>query len=76
MIERVVYAPRRILSQPLPAIATGEPANLTIIDPEGAWMVRPDEFRSKSRNTPFKGWELTGRARGIVNRGFAVIKEV
>jgi dihydroorotase len=76
MIERVVYAPRRILSQPLPAIANGEPANLTIIDPEGSWTVRPDEFRSKSRNTPFKGWELTGRARGIVNRGFAVIKEV
>jgi len=75
MIARVVYAPRRILSQPLPAIATGEPANLTIIDPEGSWTVRPEEFRSKSRNTPFKGWELTGRARGIVNRGFAVIKE-
>jgi dihydroorotase len=75
MIERVVYAPRRILSQPLPAIANGEPANLTIIDPEGTWTVRPEEFRSKSRNTPFKGWELTGRARGIVNRGFAVIKE-
>jgi dihydroorotase len=75
-LERVVYAPRKVLSQPLPAVASGEPANLTIIDPQAAWTVRPEEFRSKSRNTPFKGWNLNGRARGIVNRGFAVIKEL
>jgi dihydroorotase len=75
MIDRAVYAPRRVLALPLPAIANGEIANLTIIDPEHTWTVQPDEFRSKSRNTPFKGWKLTGCARGIVNRGFAVIKE-
>lgn len=74
-LERVVYAPRQILSQPFPKIVNGELANLTIIDLQTTWTVRPEEFRSKSRNTPFKGWNLTGRARGIVNRGFAVIKE-
>lgn len=75
LIERVAYAPRRILSQSIPRIATGEPANLTIIDMDAVWTVQPQEFKSKSRNTPFKNWQLKGRARGIVNRGLAVIKE-
>jgi dihydroorotase len=75
LLERVVYAPRAILRQPLPRVATGEMANLTIIDPETMWTVNPAHFRSKSRNTPFKGWNLKGRPRGIVNKGFAVIAE-
>jgi dihydroorotase len=75
LLERTVYGPREILSQPLPLIAIGEPCNLTIIDPEANWTVEPDKFRSKSRNTPFKGWNLKGTARGMVNRGFAVIKD-
>lgn len=74
LLDRVVYAPREILSQPLPAIKSGEPANLTIIDPGHIWSVNPDEFKSLSRNTPFGGWELTGRARGVVHRGMALIQ--
>ncbi|RPH92961.1 dihydroorotase [candidate division KSB1 bacterium] len=74
LLQRVAYSPREILSQAVPAIASGQPANLTVIDPEQKWTVEPAEFLSKSRNTPFKNWPLTGRARGIVNRGFAIIK--
>ncbi|MBU0507492.1 dihydroorotase [bacterium] len=76
MLERVAYAPREILGIPLPKIATGEKADLTIIHPTVAWTVDPATFKSKSRNTPFKGWPLTGRARGIVSKGSAVIREV
>lgn len=72
-LGRVVYGPRKILSEAAPRVAVGESANLTIIDPAARWTVEPGLFRSKSRNTPFKGWELTGRAKGIVNRGFAVL---
>jgi len=75
LLERVVYAPRRVLSQPPPRIATGEPANLTLIDPQTTWSVDPSKFRSRSHNSPFKGWELRGRTRGIVNRGLAVITD-
>jgi dihydroorotase len=75
LLERTVYGPREILSQPMPKIAIGEPCNLTIIDPQASWTVEPDKFRSKSRNTPFKGWTLKGVARGMVNRGFAMIKD-
>jgi dihydroorotase len=75
LLERTVYAPRQILTLDIPAITTGNPANLTIIDPESVYKVDPSKFKSKSQNTPFGGWELKGRARGVVARGFALIKE-
>ncbi len=75
LLERSVYAPREILSQPVPQIATGEPANLTIIDPQAMWIVEPSAFRSKSRNSAFKGKTLRGIARGIINKGYVVVKE-
>jgi dihydroorotase len=35
---------------------------VTLIDPERRWRVAARLFRSKGRNTPFEGWEMTGRA--------------
>jgi dihydroorotase len=35
---------------------------VTVIDPNRVWTVDAKEFRSKGRNTPFNGWEVTGRA--------------
>jgi len=37
-------------------------ADLTIIDPAKRWKIDPSRFKSKSRNCPFAGWEVTGRA--------------
>lgn len=35
--------------------------DLVILGLDDAWTIRADEFRSKARNTPFDGWEVTGR---------------
>ena len=43
-------------------ITPGNPADLTLIDPESRFTIDPDTFLSKGRNTPFKGWEVTGEA--------------
>ncbi len=42
-------------------VAVGEPANLTVFDPDRTWSVAPAQLASKSRNTPFVGMELRGR---------------
>ena len=50
-------------------ITQGEPANLTVFDPDAAWQVVPAELASKSRNTPFVDRELRGRVRHTILRG-------
>ena len=44
------------------SLKPGSCADVTVIDPELRWTYRNSESRSKSRNTPFDGWEFTGRA--------------
>jgi dihydroorotase len=54
-------------------IAEGAPANLCVIDPAAAWVVEPEKLASRSRNTPYAGRKLTGRARHTILRGEPVV---
>jgi dihydroorotase len=47
----------------------GSEANITVFDPEAVWTVDPGSFKSKSRNTPWAGRTLTGRATAVVVKG-------
>lgn len=69
LVRAMSVAPARILGVPGGSLATGAPADVTVIDPEVAWTVDPDRFYSKSRNTPFGGWNLTGQARATIVGG-------
>ncbi|MDR1038174.1 MAG: dihydroorotase [Deltaproteobacteria bacterium] len=53
--------PARLLGLPEP-MKPGSPADLTLVDPDLEWTYLTEEGLSKSRNTPFEGWEFTGRA--------------
>ncbi|WP_087118000.1 dihydroorotase [Corynebacterium urinipleomorphum] len=50
-------------------IEVGEPANLTLVDPEAAWTARGEEMASKSTNTPYEGSEFSARVVGTWLRG-------
>ncbi|MBS3762315.1 MAG: dihydroorotase [Planctomycetes bacterium] len=56
--------PARVFGLPGGTISPGQAADLTLIDPEQEWTVNPEEFVSRSRNTPFEGWKLRGKAVG------------
>ena len=43
-------------------LAEGADADVTIIDPQLQWTIDCAKFASKSRNCPFNGWEMKGRA--------------
>ncbi|MHB8846775.1 MAG: dihydroorotase [Nitrospirota bacterium] len=61
LIARMSTAPGRIIKKG-GTLTIGAAADITIIDPNIEWTVKAAEFRSKSRNTPFDGWKLKGRA--------------
>ncbi|HTZ43522.1 MAG TPA: dihydroorotase [Jatrophihabitans sp.] len=56
-------------------IAVGEPANLTLVEESGSWLVRPDELASLARNTPYAGRELPGRVLATFLRGRPTVRD-
>ena len=66
LIDWFTIAPARVLNLDPPHLGIGKAANLTIIDPDETWTVDPAQLRSRSKNTPFGGWSLTGRPVGTL----------
>jgi dihydroorotase len=58
---RLSTQPLQILGMEPVAIATGQPADLTLFDPQGEWTVNVQSLKSLSINTPYLGTTLTGR---------------
>jgi dihydroorotase len=68
-IQKMTINPARILGVSKGTLAIGADADITIINPDVRWKVDTAEFRSKSTNSPFIGWELTGRAEIVIVAG-------
>ena len=62
LIATLTVNPARILGIDKGTLRPGADADLTIIDPETAWTIDVERFKSKSRNCPFHGKEVRGRA--------------
>jgi dihydroorotase len=74
-IERLSANPAKILGLPGGSLAVGKPADITLIDMDKKWVVDPDAFASKGRNTPFTGWRLKGKAYATIVGGKVVMRE-
>src|SRR5690606_20243002 len=74
-VYKLSVAPREILRLPVPLIEEGAEANLTIFDAETEWTFEARHVRSKSRNTPFVGAPMVGRAWAVYNHGQLVEAE-
>ncbi|MEO8635182.1 MAG: dihydroorotase [Gemmatimonadales bacterium] len=72
LVYRMSTLPARIFRLPGGTLAVGAPADVVILDPAVQWVVEPGGFFSKSRNTPFAGRTLTGRADLTIVRGRVV----
>jgi dihydroorotase len=73
-ITKMSFNPARILKLPGGTLEIGSPADITIIDAERKWTVRKDNFHSKSKNSPFIGWKLSGRVDCTILGGRIVYK--
>jgi len=72
MVDRMSLAPARVFALPGGTLKVGSPADVTVFDPNGEWIVDPGTFLSKSRNTPFGGWKLRGKPRYTIVGGEVV----
>ena len=61
LVEKMAKNPARILGL-VRDIAVSQPANLTIIKPDAPFVYDVEKGYSKSKNSPFNGWEFTGAA--------------
>lgn len=69
LIDRMSTAPARAFGLEAGTLVKGAPGDVTILDPAARWTVDARAFRSRSRNTPFDGRDLVGRAMVTVVGG-------
>jgi len=75
IVARMTVGPARVLRLPAGTLAAGAAADLTLVDPARRWRVEARSFRSKGRNTPFEGWDVSGRAVAVLVGGRLVHEE-
>lgn len=69
LIEKLTINPARVLGIARGTLKSGEIADVTIIDPKVEWTIDAGKFKSKSRNSPYSGWKVSGRASAVVVAG-------
>jgi dihydroorotase len=73
LISKLTHEPASFLRRAdLGTLKPGAPADVTVFDPEAEWVVEPDDFESKGKNTPLAGSVLKGRVVVTVVQGAVV----
>jgi len=74
LIELYTVNPAQLLGLDRGTLSVGAVADVTIIDPSLQWTVDREQSHSRSRNNPFHGWQLKGRAVRTIVAGETVWK--
>lgn len=69
MLAKMTVNPAQVLGIDRGTLQPGRPADVTVIDPKAKWTIDAGQFKSKSRNTPFGGWQVSGRAVATIVGG-------
>lgn len=72
LVTRLTCGPASILNIPYGQLAQGAAADICIFDPGERWTLAPGTMHSRGKNTPFQGWELTGRVRYTLRDGVII----
>jgi dihydroorotase len=74
LIEMYTVEPAKLLKLDAGTLSLGAKADVTLLNPDLEWTVKIDNFQSVSRNSPFDGWKLKGRAVRTIVGGETVWK--
>jgi dihydroorotase len=62
-LDKLTRAPAQLFHLPVGSLSPGSLADVVIFAPEEKWVVDPEQFQSKSRNTPFGGMSVKGKVK-------------
>jgi dihydroorotase len=74
MVELLSVNPARVFGVPGGALTAGTPADVTVLAPDVRTTIRAAALKSKSKNTPFDGWELRGSVAATIVGGRIVYR--
>lgn len=74
-IAKMTTGPAKILNLPQGTLTKGKTADITVFQPSAEFEVKAEEFKSKSRNSPFVGWKLKGKVEYVLVGGKLIVKE-
>jgi len=75
LVEKMSVNPARILQLDRGHLSEGAMADVTVFDPDLEWIVEKDKLESKSKNSPFLGWKMKGKASHVVCDGRLVLED-
>lgn len=76
LLAKFTLAPARILRLNKGTLGVGADADVTVFDPDREWTYRREQSASKSKNSPFEGWPMKGRALVTIVGGSVVWNEL
>lgn len=75
LIEKMSVNPSRILGISKGSLGEGKIADITIFDPKKAWTAEVSKFNSKSKNSPYDGYELFGKPEYVIVNGKIIVNQ-
>ena len=75
MIAKFTVNPARLLNLNKGTLSVGAAADVTVFDPDAEWVFQAGDSASKSKNSPFFGWKLKGRATATIVAGKIIWSE-
>jgi len=75
LIAKYTVAPARLLKLNKGTLSAGADADVTVLDPDVDWTYARQDSASKSKNSPFDGWRMKGRAVATIVKGKVVERD-
>ena len=75
MAAKMSYNPAKVLEIDKGTLNIGKTADITIFNPDEEWIINPDDFASKGKNTPFGGRQVQGKVKYTILSGKVVYND-
>ena len=75
LVAKFTANPARLLNLPKGTLSVGADADVTVFDPQAEWVFEAADSASKSKNSPFFGWKLKGKAETTIVGGKVIWSE-